>query len=243
MALAQFRLENSWHPLDDSASGGFTFTLFNLSSEPVKDFRIVYTSLTRTIDKPVCGNAVYLRRNANFHEFAPPTGFVLEAGKSWRFTVDGLLRPARHRTDGAKSAYISLADGTHRAVDVADLMLDGRHSEPAPALLPEGKLDLPFAIQPWPAEIDAAPGEDFPSHSSRRKRQARKKCLRWKLFRRCSAGFLPLVTCLSASRLFMRANRFVSSNIAVWKLKVIACLSLMTPSSWNIRPLQVCNTA
>lgn len=162
MALAQYRLENSWHPLAESASGGFTFTLVNLSDAPLKDFRIVYTSLTRTVDKPVCGNAVYLRRNANFHEFAPPPGFVLEPGKSWRFTVDGLLRPARHRTDGAKSAYISLANGTHRAVDVGDLMLDGRHSEPAPVLLPEGKLDLPFAIQPWPAEIDAEPGEAFP---------------------------------------------------------------------------------
>ncbi|MFN6985557.1 MAG: beta-N-acetylhexosaminidase, partial [Rhizobium oryzihabitans] len=162
MALAHYRLENSWHPLAESASGGFTFTLFNLSHEPLKDFRIVYTSLTRTVDKPVCGNAVYLRRNANFHEFAPPPGFVLEAGKSWRFTVDGLLRPARHRTDGAKSAYVSLADGTHRAVAVGDLMLDGRHSEPAPVLLPEGKLDLPFAIQPWPAEVDAEPGEAFP---------------------------------------------------------------------------------
>ncbi|MFK3778986.1 beta-N-acetylhexosaminidase [Agrobacterium sp. NPDC089420] len=162
MALAQYRLENSWHPLAESASGGFTFTLVNLSSAPLADFRIVYTSLTRTVDKPVCGNAVYLRRNANFHEFAPPPGFVLEPGKSWRFTVDGLLRPARHRTDGAKSAYVSLADGTHRAVDVGDLMLDGRHSEPAPVLLPEGKLDLPFAIQPWPAEIDAEPGSGFP---------------------------------------------------------------------------------
>lgn len=162
MALANYRLENSWHPLAESASGGFTFTLVNLSREPLKDFRIVYTSLTRTVDKPVCGNAVYLRRNANFHEFAPPAGFVLEAGKSWRFTVDGLLRPARHRTDGAKSAYVSLADGTHRAVDVGDLMLDGRHSEPAPVLLPEGELDLPFAIQPWPAEINAEPGEGFP---------------------------------------------------------------------------------
>lgn len=162
MALANYRLENSWHPLAESASGGFTFTLINLSREPLRDFRIVYTSLTRTVDKPVCGNAVYLRRNANFHEFAPPAGFVLEPGKSWRFTVDGLLRPARHRTDGAKSAYISLADGTHRAVDVGDLMLDGRHSEPAPVLLPEGKLVLPFAIQPWPAEIDAEPGDGFP---------------------------------------------------------------------------------
>lgn len=162
MALTHYRLENSWHPLADSAAGGFTFTLYNLSREPLKDFRIVYTSLTRTVDDPVCSNATFLRRNANFHEFAPPSGLVLEPGTSWRFTVDGLWRAARHRTDGAKSAYITLADGTHRDVAVGDLMLEGRHSEPAPRLPPERKLDLPFSIQPWPAEIDAAPGEDFP---------------------------------------------------------------------------------
>ncbi|MCL6652660.1 beta-N-acetylhexosaminidase [Agrobacterium rubi] len=162
MTLAQYRLENAWHPNEGDPSGGFIFTLFNLSSGPLKDFRVVYTSLTRTIDKPVCGNAVYLRRNANFHEFAPPAGFELKPGQSWRFTVDGLLRPARHRTDGAKSAYVSLADGTHRTVAVGDLMLEGRHSEPPPVLLPEGELDLPFAIQPWPVDVSAEGGDTFP---------------------------------------------------------------------------------
>lgn len=44
MALAQYRLENSWHPLAESASGGFTFTLVNLSGAPLKDFRIVYVA-------------------------------------------------------------------------------------------------------------------------------------------------------------------------------------------------------
>jgi hexosaminidase len=162
MSSALYRLENAWHPTEGDAGGGFIFTLFNLSSEPLKDFRIVYTSLTRTIDKPVCGNAVYLRRNANFHEFAPPEGFVLAPGKSWRFTIDGLLRPARHRTDGAKSAYVTLADGTHKAVAVGDLMLEGRHSEPAPVLLPEGKLEVPFAIQPWPVEVSLTADDHFP---------------------------------------------------------------------------------
>ncbi|MBB3944414.1 hexosaminidase [Rhizobium skierniewicense] len=162
MTLAQYRLENAWHPNEDDPSGGFVFTLFNLSHQPLKDFRIVYTSLTRTIDKPVCGNAVYLRRNANFHEFAPPAGFELKPGQAWRFTVDGLLRPARHRTDGAKSAYVSLSDGTHHTVAVGDLMLEGRHSEPPPVLLPQGELDLPFAIQPWPADVSAEAGETFP---------------------------------------------------------------------------------
>lgn len=162
MTAPLYRLENAWHPLEQDANGGFVFTLFNLSSEPLKDFKIVYTCLTRTVDSPRCENAVYLRRNANFHEFAAPAGLEIPPGGSWRFSVDGLLRPARHRTDGAKSAYITLSDGTHRAIAVGDLMLEGRHSEPPPVLLPEGRLDVPFAIQPWPASVTLEPGKDFP---------------------------------------------------------------------------------
>lgn len=191
----------------------------------------------------MCGNAVYLRRNANFHEFAPPAGFVLEPGKSWRFTVDGLLRPARHRTDGAKSAYVSLADGTHRAVDVGDLMLDGRHSEPAPVLLPEGKLDLPFSIQPWPAEIDAEPGEGFPVALFPTEDAGAEEVLAVEtvlsLFRRLFAvGHVPF-----SLAPVHEENRFVSSSIAVWKPKAIASPFRKTRSLWNIRPLPVCNMA
>ncbi|MGV8936655.1 MAG: beta-N-acetylhexosaminidase [Allorhizobium sp.] len=162
MAVHQFRLENAWHPIDGDAGGGFVFTLFNLSDAPISGFKLVYTSLTRTVDAPLCGNAVYLRRNANFHEFAPPAGLVLAPGASWRFSVDGLLRPARHRTDGAKSAYVTLADGSHRDAVVGDLFLEGRHSEPAPKLLPDGHLDQPFSLQPWPAALSLTAGDTLP---------------------------------------------------------------------------------
>ncbi|MBP1853004.1 beta-N-acetylhexosaminidase [Rhizobium halophytocola] len=162
MAIAEFRLENAWHPIEGETGGGFSFTLLNLSAEAISDFRLVYTSLTRTIDAPRCQNARYLRRNANFHEFAPPAGFTLKPGESWTFVVDGLLRPAKHRTDGAKSAYVSLSNGRHVDAIVGDLMLEGRHSEPAPKLLPEGKLDQPFALLPWPAEASLTAGDTYP---------------------------------------------------------------------------------
>jgi hexosaminidase len=161
MDTVPYRLESSWQP-DGGPNGRFTFTLFNLSNAPLADFKIVYTSLTRVIDQKACENATFLRRNANFHEFAPLPGLSVAPGGSWTFTVSGLHRPAKHCTDGAKSAYVTLADGSHVAVAVSDLLLEGRVSEPPPVLLPEGKLDLPFALQPWPAEIDAKPGDGFP---------------------------------------------------------------------------------
>lgn len=162
MAPSLFRLENSWHPSKDDPCGAFTFSLINLSDETITDFKLAYTSLTRVIDKEKCTNAIFVHRNANFHQFAPPAGFELAPGATWRFTVEGLHRPARHRTDGAKSAILTLADGSHVTVAVDDLMLEGRPSEPAPALLPEGRVTEPFAMLPWPAEAALIAGEGVP---------------------------------------------------------------------------------
>ncbi len=63
---------------------------------------------------------------------------MLAPGESWRFTVAPLWRPAKHRTDGAKSAYLTLSDGRHLPVSVDDVLLAGRPAEPAPVLMPKG---------------------------------------------------------------------------------------------------------
>ncbi len=162
MAKIAFRLENSWHKSKDDPNGGFVFTLVNLSDETITDFKLAYTSLTRVIDRSKCTNATFLHRNANFHQYAPPAGFELKPGGTWRFTVDGLNRPARHRTDGAKSAILTLADGSHVTVAVDDLVLEGAPSQPAPALLPEGRVTEPFYMLPWPADASLTPGDGFP---------------------------------------------------------------------------------
>ncbi|QFI70136.1 beta-N-acetylhexosaminidase [Sinorhizobium alkalisoli] len=161
MQPVSYRLESAWQP-EGGANGRFTFTFFNLSEAPLSGFRLVYTSLTRVIDPSACENAIFLRRNANFHEFAPPDDLTLQPGEAWFFTVGGLHRQAKHCVDGAKSAYLTLSDGRHLPVAVSDLQLDGAKSEPPPARLPEGRLELPFSLQPWPAAIDAEPGEGLP---------------------------------------------------------------------------------
>ncbi|MGN8153480.1 beta-N-acetylhexosaminidase [Agrobacterium sp. 22094] len=159
MSKTGFRLENAWHPIEGDPSGGFVFTLVNLTDTPISDFKLAYTALTRVIDNPACENATFLLRNANFHQYAPPAGFVLEPGASWRFTVRGLWRPAKHRTDGAKSAYLTFSDGTHHTIDVADLMLEGRVSDPQKPLLPEGRITEPFSLLPWPKHAHLQAGE------------------------------------------------------------------------------------
>ncbi len=164
MADAVFRLENAWEPVDGDPCGRFVFTLVNLSNEALSGFKLAYTSLTRIKDSevPRCENALFLRRNANFHQYQPEAGFVLEPGGSWRFTVAPLWRPARHRTDGAKSAYLTLADGRHIDVSVDDTLLAGRPAEPAPVLMPEGEANEPFCLLPWPVAAALSAGNTVP---------------------------------------------------------------------------------
>ncbi len=164
MADAVFRLENSWEPVEGDPCGRFVFTLVNLSDVPQSGFKLAYTSLTRIKDaeEPRCENATFLIRNANFHQYAPPADFILAPGEAWRFTVAPLWRPARHRTDGAKSAYVTLSDGSHHPVSVDDTLLAGRAPEPAPVLMPKGEVDEPFSLLPWPVPAKLEAGESVP---------------------------------------------------------------------------------
>ncbi|MGF9694464.1 family 20 glycosylhydrolase [Rhizobium sp. 0TCS1.26] len=164
MANAEYRLENAWEPVDGDPCGRFVFTLINLSDAPLSGFKLAYTSLTRIKDseEPHCENATFLRRNANFHQYEPPAGLTLQPGDSWQFTVAPLWRPARHRTDGAKSAYLTLSDGRHVPVAVDDTLLSGRPAEPAPVLMPAGEAKQPFSLLPWPADAALEAGDKAP---------------------------------------------------------------------------------
>ncbi|TPW27357.1 beta-N-acetylhexosaminidase [Martelella alba] len=162
MTKSMFRLENSWRPVDGDRGGCFDFALVNLSDETLSGFSLVYTSLTRTVGAPQCDNARFVRRNANYHEFAAPEGFVLAPGERWNFAVQGLWRPAVHRTDGAKSAFLILPGERYVDVSVDDLMLAGSSGARPPALLPEGRLAEPYALLPFPAALDLKPADQPP---------------------------------------------------------------------------------
>jgi hexosaminidase len=161
MTSMPFHLEASWEPIEGT-TGRFEFTLFNFSGETIQGFRLAYTSLTRTADTHVCEGAKLLRRNANFHEYAPPAELALTPGQRWTFRVSGLTRPAKHCTDGVKSTYLTLSDGRVLPVGFGDLMLKGAKSTSALPLLPEGRLTEPFALLPWPAEASLTAGEAVP---------------------------------------------------------------------------------
>ena len=153
-----YLLENAWHPAP-APEGTWTLTLTNLSDTPLQDFKLSLTSITRIMPDHKLTGATFLRRDANFHEFAPVDSTPLAPGDSWAFSVSGINRSPFHRNDAAKTAWLTDAAGNHSPVQVGDLM----HADQAPVTpkprLPEGRLTLPFALLPWPNDIDAAPGE------------------------------------------------------------------------------------
>ena len=156
--MADYSLETSWRPVEGSF-GRLTFTLHNLSAEPLSGFLLCYTSETRVAGKHVCAGASLKRQVAHFHEFLPPEGLSVPPGGRWRFTLEGLSREPKHVTAGVKSAYLTLADGRHLPVDFGDLMLEGRDGGVSPPLLPPGKADEPYALLPWPLSLGLKAGD------------------------------------------------------------------------------------
>ena len=154
-----YRVENSWSP-EPAPGGMLTISLFNLSEAPLAGFTLSYTAITRVMpDAPAPENAVFLKRDANYHRFAPPEGLSVPPGGSWTFRAAGLNRAPLHRGDGVKSAYVTLASGDHIDAEVGDLMRGSDRPEEPPARLPEGRLEHPFALVPWPARLDLVAGD------------------------------------------------------------------------------------
>jgi len=84
-------LENTWHP-NPAPEGTWTMKLTNLSDAPLTDFKLSLTSITRIMPSHVLTGAKFLRRDANFHEFAPVDAAPLASGDSWTFMATGINR-------------------------------------------------------------------------------------------------------------------------------------------------------
>lgn len=149
-------LENAWSP-DPAPAGTWTVTLTNLTDTPLRDFTLSISTITRIMPEHEVIGAKFLRRQANFHEFAPLDGAELAAGDAWEFQATGLFRSPFHRNDAAKTAWVTQA-GTTKPVQVGDLVQSATPPEMPPPRLPEGRLTDPFALLPWPNDMDATAG-------------------------------------------------------------------------------------
>ena len=149
-------LENAWSP-EPAPAGTWTLRLTNLGNQALTDFTLSLTTITRIMPVHEVYGARFLRRTANYHEFAPLDNRPLASGESWEFEAEGLFRAPVHRNDAAKTAWVT--QGNQRVeVQVGDLS----QTASAPVLpaqrLPQGRLTLPFALLPWPNAITATAG-------------------------------------------------------------------------------------
>lgn len=151
-----FFLENAWLP-DPAPAGTWEVALTNLSDDTLTNFTLSLTTITRIMPEHWVEGARFLRRTANFHEFAMPEGMKLAPGATWRFRAEGLYRSPFHRNDAAKTAWLTV-NGQHLPVQTADLVQASGAPALPPPRLPEGRLTLPFALLPWPNAITAQPG-------------------------------------------------------------------------------------
>ena len=152
MTVAPGRLDARYSP-EGGENGRLLLTLTNLGDAPLAGFRLAYTTLTRNVDRSAIVNAEFIRREANYHEFAPPKGLVLQAGESWDLIVGGINRPANHVSDGVSTAYLILEDGSFADLETGDLLPEGKEAQNAGRLVPDGELTDPVGIIPWPNEV------------------------------------------------------------------------------------------
>ncbi|WP_421724326.1 beta-N-acetylhexosaminidase [Bauldia sp.] len=161
---ADFRLDARYTPKGGGDPGTMTLELTNLSSAPLSDFVLAYSAMTRVADGGLIEGGRLNRRVANFHEIAPVPELTVRPGETWTLALSGLTHAPRHRTDGPKSAYLVLGDGSTIDVAVGDLLLEAGDDSGALKQVPPGQVDVPIAVTPWPRTVDVevAPGRPAP---------------------------------------------------------------------------------
>lgn len=153
--MSNFVLDSYFQPSDDLAKARFDLALTNTGSKAVSSFSLAFTSVTRAVNSATLKNAAGFTRVANFHEITPPDGLVLQPGETWSFSIEGLSHPGRHRLDGPKSAYLT-ASGAIHDVQCTDLEAPAELDTGERKQVPNGHVDTPLYIVPWPQSVDFA---------------------------------------------------------------------------------------
>jgi hexosaminidase len=157
---AEFRLDATYKPGEGDSPGTMRFALHNLSDAPLSDFALAYSALTRMRFDGIVEGGRLVRRIANFHEIEPNSGLTIEPGDAWIFDIDRLANPAQHRSDGPKSAYLTMSDGRRAEVAVGDLRLEGGEDSGQLKQMPPGATDVAMSVTPWPrqVQVEVLPG-------------------------------------------------------------------------------------
>jgi hexosaminidase len=151
-----FSLVTTWTPATDDEPLGYGIELTNTGDTAVKDFQLGFSGPARIDPQATLENGTLLTRLSNYTLIAPPDGYVLEPGATWVATARGLSYGLRHWSDGAKTGYVVLSDGT--VVTLPTLPTRGKGNN-APLLKGAARFPVParaavdVSIIPWPQSV------------------------------------------------------------------------------------------
>ena len=149
-------LATTWTPPTDGEELAYGLELTNDGDTAITNFTLGFSGPARIDPTATLENGKLLKRLSNHTLIAPPDGFVLEPGQTWRSVARGLSYGLRHWSDGANAAYVALADGTVITLPTAPTQGKGHN---APLLKGTAKFPIPakapvsVSIIPWPKSV------------------------------------------------------------------------------------------
>jgi len=149
-------LATTWTPPTDGEELAYGLELTNDGDTAITNFTLGFSGPARIDPTATLENGKLLKRLSNHTLIAPPDGFVLEPGATWRSVARGLSYGLRHWSDGANAAYVALADGTIITLPTAPTQGKGHN---APLLKGTAKFPIPakapvsVSIIPWPKSV------------------------------------------------------------------------------------------
>jgi hexosaminidase len=154
--MPALELDATWLAADGDGAPSYRLALTNGSQAPLRDFRLCISGPCQIAPGATMEGGAFGRRLSTFTELLPPEGLTLAPGATWTVTLHDIGWSFRHWTDGARGAYLALADGNTLTVSTAATKLRGSNRPPkrgvepypVPAAPPE-----PVAIIPWPNAV------------------------------------------------------------------------------------------
>ncbi|GLQ11135.1 beta-N-acetylhexosaminidase [Devosia yakushimensis] len=149
-------LVTTWTPASEGEALAYGIELTNNGDAPLKDFTLGFSGPARIDPHATLENGKLLKRLSNHTLIAPPDGFVLQPGETWKAVARGLSYGLRHWSDGANSGYVALADGTIISLPTAPTQGKGHNSpllKGAIRFKVPAKAPVPVSIIPWPKSV------------------------------------------------------------------------------------------
>ncbi|WP_160314405.1 beta-N-acetylhexosaminidase [Candidatus Rhodobacter oscarellae] len=140
--------------------GTLKLTLHNLSDQMLRPTQICYTSLCRIDETSEVTGGTVIRNQGSFVALVPDAH--IPAGGCLNLTLTGLIYGARTRSQGVLTAWIVERDGSCIEATLDDLEAPDGTKRGGGKLWPEGQIDLPLGLLPWPSEVEVADWAEAP---------------------------------------------------------------------------------